>query len=70
MLTVWRPHEDESLPAEERARLENVFGIALVKNKRFDGKKVTINMEITEAGKLLDPWEETVIQYRLDQGEF
>ena len=36
----------------------------------LDGKKVTINMEITEAGKLLDPWEETVIQYRLDQGEF
>jgi hypothetical protein len=70
MLTVWRPHEDESLPPDERASLENVFGIALVKNKRFDGRKVTINMEITEAGKLLDPWEETVIQYRLDQGEF
>jgi hypothetical protein len=70
MLTVWRPHEDDSLPADERAHLENMFGIALVKNKRFDGKKVTLNMEITEAGKLLDPWEETVIQHRLDQGEF
>lgn len=70
MLTVWRPHEDESLPADERASLQNVFGIALVKNKRFDGKKVAINMEITETGKLLDPWEETFIQCRIEQGEF
>ena len=65
MLTVWRPHEADGLAPDERAQLENVFSVALVKNKRFDGKKVTINMEITKAGKLLDPWEETVIQYRL-----
>jgi hypothetical protein len=50
--------------------LQSVLGVALVKNKRFDGRKVTLNMEITESGKLLDPWEETVIQYRLDQDEF
>jgi hypothetical protein len=70
MLTVWRPHEDPSIDGAERARLQSVLGVALVKNKRFDGRKVTLNMEITESGKLLDPWEETVIQYRLDQDEF
>jgi len=70
MLTVWRPHEDPRLGGAERARLQNVLGVALVKNKRFDGRKVTLNMEITESGKLLDPWEETVIQYRLDHDEY
>jgi len=70
MLTVWRPHEDPGIDGAERARLQGALGVALVKNKRFDGRKVTLNMEITESGKLLDPWEETVIQYRLDQDEF
>ena len=58
MITVWRPHEEPGLDHEERTRLETTFGVALVKNKRFDGRKVTLNMEITEAGTLIDPWQE------------
>ena len=58
MITVWRPHEEPGLEHDERQRLESTFGVALVKNKRFDGRKVTLNMEITEAGTLVDPWQE------------
>ncbi len=65
MITVWRPHEDSSLSMEERATLENFFGVALVKNKRFDGKKVSLKMEIKPSGALVDPYEELRIQLRM-----
>ena len=65
MITVWRPHEDSSISMEERASLENFFGVALVKNKRFDGKKVSLKMEIKPSGALVDPYEELRIQLRM-----
>ena len=64
MVTVWRPAEDPSLSEMERQRLDNVFGVALVKNKRFDGKKVSLDMEMTPSGKLVDPHEERLIALR------
>ena len=68
MITVWRPHEEPGLEPEEKQRLENTFGVALVKNKRFDGRKVTLRMDITEAGTLVDPWQEAWTQQVLDDG--
>jgi KaiC/GvpD/RAD55 family RecA-like ATPase len=66
MITVWRPHEEPGLDHDERTRLESVFGVALVKNKRFDGRKVSLQMEITESGTLVDPWQEIWLQQALD----
>jgi len=66
MITVWRPHEEDNLDPEEKAELEKVFGIALVKNKRFDGTKVSIQMEIKESGALMDPWQEMWTQLEMD----
>lgn len=69
MITVWRPHEEPGLDHEDREHLESTFGVALVKNKRFDGRKVTLTMEITEAGTLVDPWQELWTQPVLPDDE-